>query len=151
MLSYLVDSVILIDHFNGIEAATRFLTENHSTAAVSPITRAEVLTGFEPGGDDAARALLDRLPTLPIDREIADRAAALRREHRWKLPDALQAAVARYHGLRLVTRDADDFLPERHDFVLIPYRLEPEPDADFGSVSRPESEIDPGEQPRGDD
>lgn len=134
MLSYLVDSLILIDHFNGIEAATRFLAENHAHAAVSPITRAEVLTGFELGGDDPARALLDRLPTLPIDREIADRAAALRREHGWKLPDALQAAVARYHGLRLVTRDTDDFPPERHDFVLIPYGLEPE------SKTEPDSE-----------
>jgi predicted nucleic acid-binding protein len=137
VLSYLVDSVILIDHFNGIEAATRFLTEHHATAAVSPITRAEVLTGFDSGRDDAARALLDRLPTLSIDREIADRAAALRREHRWKLPDAFQAAVARYHGLRLVTRDTDDFPPERHDFVLIPYTLDQEPEAEAGSHTEP--------------
>lgn len=127
MLSYLVDSVILIDHFNGVEAATRFLEEHHAAAAVSPITRAEVLTGFAAGRDEVARALLDRIPTLPIDRAVADHAASLRREHRWKLPDAFQAAVARYHGLRLVTRDADDFPPDRHDFVLIPYTLEPSP------------------------
>lgn len=124
-MSWLLDSVILIDHFNGIRPATQFLAEHHADCAVSAITRAEALTGFDPSDDAAigpARALLDRFPTLVIDREIADRAAILRREHGWKLPDAFQAALALYHGLRLVTRD-DDFPPERHDFVLIPYRL----------------------------
>jgi len=43
---YLLDSVILIDHFNGVEAATTFLRECRSDAAISAITRAEVMTGF---------------------------------------------------------------------------------------------------------
>lgn len=126
-MSWLLDSSILIDHFNGIGAATRFLDENHADCAVSAITRAEVLTGFDAedaAAFDPARALLDRFATIPIDREVADRAALLRREHGWKLPDALQAAVTLDHGLRLVTRDAKDFPPDRHDFVLIPYRID---------------------------
>lgn len=125
-LTYLVDSVILIDHFNGIDAATRFLTEHHEEIAASVISRAEVLAGFdekESATVATALALLDRFPTLPIHREIADSAAALRRRHRWKLPDALQAAVALHHGLRLATRDAKDFPPQEHSFVEIPYSL----------------------------
>jgi len=43
---YLLDSVILIDHFNGVEAATTSLRECRSDAAISAITRAEVMTGF---------------------------------------------------------------------------------------------------------
>ncbi|MCY4453777.1 MAG: hypothetical protein OXC01_17690 [Immundisolibacterales bacterium] len=42
-----------------------------------------------------------------------------------ELPDALQAAVARRNGLRLVTRNTKDFPPERHDFVEVPYFVRP--------------------------
>ena len=118
---YLLDSVILIDHFNGIEAATTFLREHRSDAALSAITRAEVLTGF----DEAQRALparlLDTFVCLSLDRATADIAARLRREHRWKLPDAIQAAVAQQHGLKLVTRNIKDFPTDVFDFVLMPY------------------------------
>ena len=60
---------------------------------------------------------------IVIDREVADLAAALRRQHGWKMPDALQAAAAKRHRLKLATRDVDDFPPERHRFVVVPYRL----------------------------
>ncbi|KAB2854302.1 MAG: amidohydrolase family protein, partial [Bauldia sp.] len=46
-----------------------------------------------PSDAAGARALLDAFPLLVIDREIADLAADLRREHGWRLPDAIQAAV----------------------------------------------------------
>lgn len=122
-MNYLLDSVILIDHFNGIEAATTFLRECRSDTAISAITRAEVLTGF----DEAQRALparlLDTFVCLPLDRVTADIAAHLRREHRWKLPDAIQAAVAQQHGLKLVTRNIKDFPTDVFEFVLMPYSL----------------------------
>jgi len=120
---HLLDSVILIDHFNGIEPATVFLAAHRREAAVSVITRAEVLVGFDRATEPLARALLDRLPTLPIHRSIADLAAELRRTHGWRLPDAFQAALATYHGLRLVTRNTKDFPSADHDFVLVPYEL----------------------------
>jgi hypothetical protein len=44
---YLLDSVIVIDHLNGISAATAFLREQFSVCAISVITRAEVLAGFD--------------------------------------------------------------------------------------------------------
>jgi hypothetical protein len=50
-------------------------------------------------------------------------AANLRRENRWKLPDALQAAVAINRRLILATRNSKDFTPGKHSFVFIPYRL----------------------------
>lgn len=120
----LLDSVILIDHFNGFEAATSYLREVMEVAAISAITRAEVLTGFAPKDLPMPTALLDRLRLIPIDRAVADRAARLRREHRWKLPDALQAAVAKEHQMPLVTRNTRDFNPRRHRFVRVPYVLE---------------------------
>ena len=122
-MNFLLDSVSLIDHFNGVSAAMYFLRDHRSDAAISAITRAEVLTGF----DEAQRALparlLDTFVCLPVDRVTADLAARLRREHRWKLPDAIQAAVAQQHGLKLVTRNFKDFPADVFDFVLTPYVL----------------------------
>ncbi|HZF11731.1 MAG TPA: PIN domain-containing protein [Thermoanaerobaculia bacterium] len=120
-MRYLLDSVILIDHFNGIAAATTYLGETRGEAAVSVITRAEVLAGFGPADAGLAAALLDRFPTLEIDRPIADLAARLRHDLRWKMPDAFQAALARHHGLHLVTRNTRDFPPDRYPFVVVPY------------------------------
>jgi predicted nucleic acid-binding protein len=115
--------VILIDHFNGHPEATRYLARVAGESAVSVITRAEVLTGFDPVDSALAVRLLDRFPTLAIDTAVADLAARLRREHRWKMPDALQAALARHHGLELATRNTRDFSPTAHPFVVIPYVL----------------------------
>ena len=122
-MKWLLDSVILIDHFNGIAAATDYLSAHHADAAVSVITRAEVLTGFERRDARKAIQFLDCFPTLGIDQAIADLAATLRRDHGWMLPDAFQAAVAQRHGLKLVTRNQRDFPPQRHRFVVIPYRV----------------------------
>jgi hypothetical protein len=120
----LLDSVILIDHFNGILQATDYLKEVASEACISAITRAEVQAGFDSAESlSSARKLLDRFPLIPIDATVADLAAELRRRFRWKLPDALQAAAAKFHQLKLVTRDTKDFPPERHSFVTVPYEL----------------------------
>jgi predicted nucleic acid-binding protein len=120
-LKYLLDSVILIDHFNGIAAATAYLGETRGQAAVSVITRAEVLAGFAAEDAGLATALLDRFHTLVVVRAVADHAARLRHDLRWKMPDALQAALARHHGLHLVTRNTRDFPPDRYPFVIVPY------------------------------
>lgn len=118
---YLLDSMVLIDHFNGVEAATRFLLDHRDSLSISVITRAEVLTGFDTVAEAQARAFLDCFATHDLNAADADLAASLRREHRWKLPDALQAAVAINRGSRLVTRNTKDFDPARHAFVQIPY------------------------------
>src|ERR1051326_4812088 len=118
-LSVLLDSVIVIDHFNGIPAATEYISKMQGRLAISVITRAEVLTGLEGNDRRAATRLLDRFPTLIIDRDIADLAATLRRQNRWKLPDALQAALAKHHKLKLATRDSADFPPKRYRFAVV--------------------------------
>lgn len=117
----LLDSVILIDHLNGIAAATAYLAKNNAVGVISPITRAEVLTGVTEESEVAVKKLLDAFGVFDIDRETADLAAKLRREHKWKLPDAFQAALALQHGLKLVTRNSRDFNPKQHSFVVIPY------------------------------
>ena len=126
-MKWLLDSVILIDHFNGMESASRFIADEHKKIALSPITRAEVLAGFEQDSRPLAIELLDEFPTLPITAAEGDLAASLRLSEGWRLPDALQAAVAKLNGLVLVTRDAKDFPPERYEFVRVPYVMDASP------------------------
>ena len=123
MDNILLDSVIVIDHFNGVAAATAYLKKTEGFCAISVITRAEVLTGFDAGQAERALPLLNRFPVFEIDVPTADRAAELRRAHRWRLPDAFQAAIAQLHQIKLATRNSRDFPPEQFDFVIIPYSI----------------------------
>ncbi|MEO5925272.1 MAG: PIN domain-containing protein [Bryobacteraceae bacterium] len=122
MMGVLLDSVILIDHLNGIPAAGAYLAALRG-ASISVITRAEVLAGTESEHLEAVKRLLDKFPVLAIDRTVADTAAALRRENRWRLPDAFQASLAHIHKLQLATRNTKDFPPAKFPWVLIPYAL----------------------------
>jgi len=124
MIERLIDSVILIDHLNGIESATRFILDlDPQQTAISVITRAEILTGLDKQDQVKVIQLLDQYQLFVIDRPIADLAAELRREHGWKLPDAFQAALALHHKTKLTTRNTKDFDPAKFDFVEIPYTL----------------------------
>lgn len=122
----LLDSVIVIDHFNGIAEATRFLRDHREEIAISVITRADVLTGFDGEREVLAKAVLAELRHFSVTADDADLAAHLRRQNRWKLPDALQAAIALNRHLQLVTRNTKDFDPTKHPFALIPYTIGPD-------------------------
>ncbi len=114
---------MFIDHLNGIEAATGFIADHATSSALSVITRAEVLAGCGKTSEVPVMNLLNQFPTLPMTTEIADAAARLRRSERWKLPDAIQAAIAIGHQLTLVTRNTRDFQPGGQPEVLTPYAL----------------------------
>ena len=122
-VKYLLDSVIVIDHLNGIAPATAFLADHASACAVSVITRAEVLAGFDDADVPLARDLLDLFPALPITADTADLAARLRRRLHLKLPDALQAALAVGHQLTLVTRNTRDFRSGPDLQIEVPYTV----------------------------
>jgi predicted nucleic acid-binding protein len=124
MIEGLLDSVILIDHLNGIDKATRFIAKlNPLETAISVITRAEILTGLPKDVQAEVISLFDQYQLLIIDKPIADLAADLRRDHGWKLPDAFQAALAQHHKTKLITRNSKDFDPQKHAFVTIPYTI----------------------------
>ena len=59
-----LDSVILIDHFNSVSQATAYLQQVGEGAAITAITRAEVLTGFDTADVPLAVALLSRFRLL---------------------------------------------------------------------------------------
>jgi predicted nucleic acid-binding protein len=47
VVELLLDSTILIDRFNKIPEAKKYLADTRGKAAISVVTRAEVLTGFD--------------------------------------------------------------------------------------------------------
>lgn len=124
MLERLLDSVILIDHLNDIDQATKFiLSLDPEKTAISVITRAEILVGIEESDEGLVKAFLDQYHLFGIDKEIADLAATLRKNHSWKLPDAFQAAISINNNIKLTTRNTKDFDPAKHSFIEIPYSL----------------------------
>jgi predicted nucleic acid-binding protein len=124
MIERLIDSVIIIDHLNGIDKATQFISSLHpEKTAISVITRAEILVGIEDEQKGLVKALLDQYHIFNIDKAVADLSAELRKAHHWKLPDAFQAAISIRNNVKLTTRNTKDFNPKKHDFVEIPYTI----------------------------
>ncbi len=120
---FLLDSTILIDHLNGISAATTWLSKlEPDEALVSVITRAEVLVRANEKWEEV-NAFLDDYNCLAIGIDDADMAAGLRNKYHVKLPDAFQAALALREALTLVTRDVHGFEKISDLEVKIPYYL----------------------------
>jgi predicted nucleic acid-binding protein len=122
-MKILLDSVILIDYFNGISDAVSYVHQNRTDLAISIITYTEVLVGFDIVQTPMAKIFLNQFPILIITPVIAEEIAVLRQNQRWKLPDAIQAGIALHHHLQLATRNTKDFDPTKHSFVCVPYTI----------------------------
>jgi predicted nucleic acid-binding protein len=117
----LVDTNPIIYLLEGHALASKFepvfadVDAGRIQAIVTPITLAEVMTGPLKAGNEAVAERYRRaLTTNPgwtlreIDADIAILAARLRAQHRLKLPDAIQLAVALHEDCHaLVTHDRD--------------------------------------------
>lgn len=91
------------------ERLRTFIEEN--VPAVSLICRIEVLGFHKINQEQQAKfaKLFDGLPVLPISRDVADKAVALRQQRRMSLGDAITAGTALVHDRVLVTRNVSDF------------------------------------------
>ncbi len=122
VVSDLFDTNILIDHLNGVAKATREITRSKNPA-VSVITWIEVMTGAASPREEAIlRAFLSNFQYLEMTREVAERAAVIRRQKRLKMPDAIILATAEAGGRELVTRNVRDF-PSGTRGVRVPYKI----------------------------
>ena len=116
------DSNILIDFLNGA-SEPRQEFRRHRRRAVSVITWIEVLAGARnPDEDQRIRDLLSRFTVVSIGDGVRDRAVAIRRAGRLKLPDAIILATAQELGWLLVTRNTKDF-PPSDPTIRVPYTL----------------------------
>jgi predicted nucleic acid-binding protein len=113
----LVDSDVLIELLRGRNAAIidRWieLRESNALVAYSPVSSAEIWRGARGAETKAIAALFAALPCIPIDADIGKRAgeylARFHSSHAMELGDALIAATAAAHGLRLWTRNKKHF------------------------------------------
>jgi predicted nucleic acid-binding protein len=77
----LIDSCILIDHFNGITQATVYLKAHRDESYISVITKAAVLIGFDDDNSfEKAGELLGHFPLIDLDVNITDLVIQIRRE-----------------------------------------------------------------------
>lgn len=123
MVGALFDTNIIVDYLNGIPEARDEL-DRYADKAISIITHMEVMIGADAGVEEATRAFLAGFELVPLDGTVAERAIALRRHHRMKLPDAVVWASAQVNDLLLVTRNTRDF-PSDDPGVREPYAFRP--------------------------
>ena len=117
----LLDTNILIDYLNGIDAAREEISR-YETPLISAITWMEVMVGAIDDEQQAIRSFLSRFTQVAIDAEVAEIAASIRRKHKMRLPDAIIWASAKQEGALLVSRNTKDF-PTDLPGVRAPYRL----------------------------
>lgn len=110
----LVDTSVLIELLRRVPVAVAWFGGQTDRLAISVITVLELYAGArsQPEERDIA-ALCQRLVCLPVGREVAERAGALMRHfhktHGIDLPDAIIAATAEHHGLKLATLNVKHF------------------------------------------
>lgn len=121
MVSALLDTNILIDFLNGIEAAREEIAL-YDDKAISLITWMEVMVG---AGEDEPRikAFLSGFRLVAIDSNVAAEAVRIRQGRKIKLPDAIILASARTSHRLLITRNTKDFPSGVEGEVRTPYLL----------------------------
>ncbi|AFV10494.1 PilT-like protein [Thermacetogenium phaeum DSM 12270] len=118
-MAFLIDTCVLIDHLTGRlpSDASTWLEQvvTSGMAATSVIVYHELLFGAR---TEKARAAVEELlqawSILPVDRQVARRAAEIRRDQAAQgrtlgMADCLIAATAELKGLKVVTANVEDF------------------------------------------
>jgi len=117
----LLDTNILIDYLNGIEAA-QVEIRRYETPLISTITWMEVMVGVDKNEEQSVRSFLSHFSLINIDAKVAEIAVSIRRELKIRLPDAVIWASARRENALLVSRNTKDF-PSDSPEVRVPYEL----------------------------
>jgi predicted nucleic acid-binding protein len=122
----LLDSDILIDHLRRYEPARQYLKRFEAGEAegyLSIITVAELAAGQmrQEAEETKVQHLLTLFTHIDLDYAIAWRGGKIRRHYQTRLADALIAATALMHHLRLATRNLQHFTPIEGLQVEKPY------------------------------
>lgn len=116
------DTNILIDFLGGVPKARQELSR-FEVVTISLVSWMEVLVGTAEGHEEeTVRRFLRQFLIHPVDAGVAERAVAIRKATKLRLPDAIIWGTAQHLGQVLVTRNTRDF-PTRDPGVRIPYKL----------------------------
>lgn len=89
--------------------------------AISVIVEIELL-GF-PSVEESIIKFVHRSDILPLDAPVIQQTILLRKKKKIKLPDALIAATAMMHNLKLITRNTKDFQKIKALEVVNPHEM----------------------------
>jgi predicted nucleic acid-binding protein len=110
----LVDTNIVIEFLRGSPNAVSWLEALDERAALSAISVMELYAGARSQRDERdIVALCRQFACLAVGQQIGERAGAIMRHfhksHGMDIPDAIIAATAEHHGLRLATLNVKHF------------------------------------------
>ena len=110
----LVDTNIVIDFLRGSPEPVAWLNALEERPAISAISLLELYAGARSQRDERdINSVRQQLTCLPIEEEIGERAGSImrhfRKSHGIDIPDAIIAATAEHHGLRLATLNVKHF------------------------------------------
>jgi hypothetical protein len=113
-VTILVDTNIVIEFLRGNSTAVAWFDGLDERVAISAISLLELYAGARSQRDEQdIIAVRQRLDCLLINQDIGERAGAImrhyRKSHGIDIPDALIAATAEHHGLRLATLNVKHF------------------------------------------
>jgi len=105
--SIVADTSLLINFFNGVDLAREILEDR--TIWIATITEIELLCypDLTTKEETLITSFLDHCIRQDLTRTVTDKAIAIRKEYRLKVPDAIIAATALVSDLPLVTMDSD--------------------------------------------
>jgi len=111
---HLLDTSVLVDILRKDAAALAWFASNATGAKASVISLTELYVGIRRQNEERDLVALERLVRpLVVDRDIAVHAGEFVRHygpsHSVELPDALIAAIAEHHELRLATLNIKHF------------------------------------------
>ncbi len=111
---HLLDTSILVPILRKDERALAWLEANGDNSRMSVVSLTELYLGVRRQREERDLVQLEgRVPPLAIDRDIAVRAGVFVRRygasHSVEIPDAIIAATAEHHGLRLATLNVKHF------------------------------------------
>lgn len=114
------DTNILVDYLLGRDEAQQEF-DRYSRRGISIVTWMELQIGSRTDAEaDVIDLFLREFRVIEITRQVARRAAEIRRRTRVRLPDAIIWATAQMESAQLVTRNAKDF-PKDDPAIRVPY------------------------------
>ena len=114
MMAFLLDTCVLIDLSRGNDAATRAVARLADIPRVCVVSIMELYAGVRSQREEVAiDAMLGTFRSVPVEPEVYRGAGSLlrnfRASHSLEIGDALIAATAEHHGLKLVTLNVKHF------------------------------------------
>lgn len=122
---YLMDTNILIYHTKGSESSIDFI----SRAIIQKIFNISIVTKIEflgwnkhtSNSFEKCKRLIEFSNVYSVDEDIANKAIVLKRKTNIRLADAVIAATAIIHNLKLATRNVYDFKAIKEVKVVNPF------------------------------